>query len=306
MLYNTQIDLVKNRKRFFMISLTILLLGLLSLMIFGLNLGVDFKSGTRLEVLINEPFDEAKIKGIFDEAGYPYNSIRSGGDAGSEMAIARFEETLSTDAVEKIQAAFNKAYGRDISTVEYKVDPVIGQELATKAIWAVLIASIGIIIYVTIRFEYRFAVAAVIALLHDAFFVIAIFSLFRLEVDLPFVAAVLTIVGYSINDTIVIFDRIRENLRTTKTKIKTPEDLARLVNDSLWQTMTRSINTVLTVVFTAAALLIFGSESIRLFSLAMLLGLLSGAYSSIFIAAQVWFVWKSKSLTARKSLAVGE
>jgi SecD/SecF fusion protein len=150
---------------------------------------------------------------------------------------------------------------------------------------------------VSIRFEWRFAVAAIIALLHDAFIVVSIFSIFRLEVNLPFVAAVLTIIGYSINDTIVIFDRVRENLRFAK--IKSFDDLAELVNRSTWQTMTRSINTVITVLIAALCLFIFGSPAIRLFSLAMIVGLISGAYSSIFIASPIWMLLKNRSLGSK-------
>jgi SecD/SecF fusion protein len=181
------------------------------------------------------------------------------------------------------------------------VDPTIARELLTKAIYAVALASIGIIIYVSIRFEWRFALAGIIALLHDAFIVVSVFSIFRLEVNLPFIIAVLTIIGYSINDTIVIFDRIRENLRFAK--LKNLDDLAELVNQSIWQTMTRSINTVVTVLIAAVCLFIFGSESIRLFSLAMIVGLISGMYSSIFIASQVWLVLKNKSLNKPKKVA---
>jgi len=163
----------------------------------------------------------------------------------------------------------------------------------------VLIASIGVCLYICIRFEWRFAISAIVALLHDAFIVISLFSIFRLEVNLPFVAAVLTIIGYSINDTIVIFDRIRENMRFAK--IKSHEDLADLVNRSIWQTMTRSINTVVTVLIAAVCLMILGSEAIRLFSLAIVFGLISGAYSSIFIASPLWLMLKKPTFgKARK------
>jgi len=151
---------------------------------------------------------------------------------------------------------------------------------------------------VAIRFEWRFAIAAIVALLHDAFIVISLFSILRLEVNLPFVAAILTIIGYSINYTIVIFDRIRENLKFAK--VKTFQDLYDLVNVSVRQTFLRSINTVFTVVLASVALLIFGSPAIGLFSLAMLFGLVSGAYSSIFIASPFWILLKTKSLNKVK------
>src|SRR5690606_8354441 len=141
----------------------------------------------------------------------------------------------------------------NISVEENTVDAGMAREFALRAIVVVGIASIGIIIYVSIRFEWRFALAGIIALLHDAFIVVSLFSIFRLEVNLTFIAAMLTIIGYSINDTIVIFDRIRENLRFAK--LKNFDDLSRLVNESIWQTMTRSINTGLTVL--AAAIVLY-------------------------------------------------
>jgi SecD/SecF fusion protein len=168
----------------------------------------------------------------------------------------------------------------------------MAKELASNAIKAVLISCIGIIVYVSIRFEWRFALAAVVALLHDAFIVVAIFSVFRWEVDLTFIIAVLTIIGYSINDTIVIFDRIRENLRFAK--IKTRQDLIELVNHSISQTIMRSLYTALTVFIAALFLFFFAGESIRMFSLAMVIGILFGAYSTIFIASPLWFIFKSK------------
>jgi SecD/SecF fusion protein len=189
------------------------------------------------------------------------------------------------------------------STNVSTVSPTVGKELAKNAIYALLIASLGIIIYTAIRFEWRMGVAAIVALLHDAFFMIAIFSVFRIEVDITFIAAILTIVGYSINDTIVTFDRIRENMIRSK-KVETEEELALIVNKSLRQTLGRSVNTVLTVVIVVVALFIFGADSIRNFSLALLIGLISGTYSSILIAAQLWFVLKKRELKKVGSIDV--
>jgi len=164
-----------------------------------------------------------------------------------------------------------------------------------NAIKALAIAAIGIIIYVAVRFEWRMGVGAIASLLHDVFFMVAIFSVFRIEVDITFIAAILTIVGYSINDTIVTFDRIRENV-DHKGEIKTKEALADIVNKSLRQTMGRSVNTVLTVIVVVVALLIFGAPAIRNFSIALLIGLVTGMYSSICIAAQIWYTLKSREM----------
>ena len=175
------------------------------------------------------------------------------------------------------------------------VSPTVGKELAKNALIAVLLASVGIILYVALRFEMRMAIPAVLALLHDAFLIIAVFSFTRLEVDITFIAAVLTIIGYSINDTIVTFDRIRENMRRKK-RIKKAEEIADIVNKSLRQTLGRSINTALTTLMAVAAILIFGSEAIFNFSFALLIGLITGLYSSLFVAAQLYYVWKAKEL----------
>jgi SecD/SecF fusion protein len=157
---------------------------------------------------------------------------------------------------------------------------------------------------VTIRFEWRFAIAAIIAILYDAFFVVAMFAIFRFEVDLPFLAAVLTTIGYSINDKIVIFDRVRENMRFAK--LRTDNDLADLINHRIWQTMARNVYTVLTVLIAAVCLMIFGSESIKLFALAKVFGLTSGAYSSVCIATALWFLLRRNKLGATKKVAAAK
>jgi SecD/SecF fusion protein len=303
MRYNYKFDIVKNRRKFFMLSGIITILGILSLAIFGLNTGVDFKAGTSLDITVpGKTLDKTQvIKIIRDSLTYEPSTTTISQD----RASSRFDKVLSLVEVNKVMDAMDKAYGVKVVHEENTVDTELATELAQKAIVAVLIASLGIIIYVSIRFEWRFAVAAIIALLHDAFIVVSIFSIFRWEVNLPFVAAVLTIIGYSINDTIVIFDRVRENLRFSK--IKNFEDLSELVNRSIWQTMTRSINTILTVLIGALCLFIFGSAAIKYFSLAMIVGLISGGYSSIFIATPLWLLMKNKSVVAaRKILAAKE
>jgi len=164
-----------------------------------------------------------------------------------------------------------------------------------NAIKALSLAALGIIIYVAIRFEWRMGIGAIVSLLHDVFLIVAVFSFMRLEVDITFIAAVLTIVGYSINDTIVTFDRMRENLDRYDT-INDREVLANIVNKSLRQTMGRSVNTVLTVIIVVIALLIFGAPSIQNFSIALLIGLITGMYSSICIAAQIWYSLKIREM----------
>jgi preprotein translocase subunit SecF len=293
MRYNFSFDIIKNRKKFFALSIAITILGIIMLLTMGLNYGVDFKAGTTLDISTGgQAIDKAKVDQIVNDVGFKNIPITIGGDLNDRVTI-RFDKVLDTEQVKTVETAFKTAYGDKVVKEENTVDTELAKELALKAIYAVLIASVGIMIYVSIRFEWRFAIAGIVALLHDAFIVVSLFSIFRLEVNLTFVAAILTIIGYSINDTIVIFDRIRENQRFAK--IRTFDDLSNLVNKSIWQTMTRSINTVITVLVAALCLFIFGSSAIRIFSLAIIMGLVSGAYSSIFIASPIWLLLKNKS-----------
>lgn len=292
----TKLDFVKHRKKFFIFSGLLVIIGAILLSTIGLNLGIDFESGSKVELLSESPLTAEQVNSEFANIGLTPDNVLLAGDR-NEMAYATFIGVLSQEESVKVQRHFSDAFGSEpnISTVS----PTVGKELAKNAFYSVIFASIGIVIYVTIRFEILYGIAAVVALLHDAFLILTVFSITQMEVNLPFIAAVLTIVGYSINDTIVTFDRIRENLSYEK-KVKGFDDLARVVNKSLVQTLSRSINTVLTVVFAAAALLIFGGEAIRTFSFALLVGLVAGTYSSLFIAAQLWLVWKSKSLNKKR------
>ncbi|WP_408007051.1 protein translocase subunit SecDF [Pseudalkalibacillus sp. A8] len=289
------INFVKHRKKFFTLSGVLLGLGLLSLVIFQLNLGIDFESGSRVEITADEALDKETIDDQLASLGLEAEEVIISGE-NQNIAVARYVGVLKQDQIGELKSYYNEKYGQEpnVSTV----DPTVGRELAKNALYAIAIASIGIIIYVTIRFEWLMALSSIIALLHDAFFIVAVFSLLRLEVDLPFIAAVLTIVGYSINDTIVTFDRIRENMKYGK--VKTFDDLSKIVNVSLVQTFGRSINTVLSTVFAALALMIFGSPAITNFSFALLIGLIAGTYSSLFIAAQIWLVLKGKQLKKKR------
>lgn len=294
-----RLDFVKYKNVFFTISSVLIVAGLVIMFIFKLNLGIDFASGSRIEVMADKALTTAEIDDQLDTLNVKADDIIISGDEQNVAAI-RIKGDLSQDKINTIKAEFENKYGHDPNVSS--VSPTVGKELAKNAIYAIVFSSIGIILYVTIRFEIYMALAAVIALLHDAFFILVIFSITRLEVDITFIAAVLTIVGYSINDTIVTFDRIRENLAKKK-RIKTSQEIKEIINTSIRQTFARSINTVLTVVICVVALLLFGSNAITNFSLALLIGLIGGAYSSIFIASQLWYVWKKKELK-RKGVLV--
>jgi preprotein translocase SecF subunit len=287
------LDFVGKRKLFFGISVLLILAGVISLFVQQLNLGIDFVSGTRLDISMGKTVNIEESKKILTELGYENPNARVGGKK-SDVLIFRTSETITPAKISKVENAFNKQFATKVSIQSQVVDPIIGRELARNAIIATLLACVAIVIYVSIRFEHRFAVAAVITLFYDALFTISIFSIFQIEVDVVFIAAILTIIGYSINDTIVIFDRIRENFQ--KLQPKKWDELSKMVNESIRQTLVRSINTVVTVLLAALALVILGGESIRNFSLALILGLISGAYSSIFIASQIWVVWTWRSM----------
>lgn len=221
------------------------------------------------------------------------------GGAPTWNVTLQFKGVTDQKDIKKLATAIYDKFGgyRQFSK-EDKVDPVFGHELQNKAIIALLIATICILIYVTVRFEFWFAIAAVAALVHDFFITAGFFSIFQLEVNSGFVAIILTVFGYSINDTIIIFDRIRENRRKDK---KAPLD--RLINFSLWETMARSINTVLTTETAIVAIVIFGGQSLKEFALGMSVGILSGCYSSIFVAAPLAYVFKKGKADAEEAAA---
>lgn len=286
-----RLDFMKLAKPLLTLSVLIVIVGAVILFIFRLNLGIDFSSGTRVDFTTDNKVKQDKVTETFDKANYKPDQI-SIGESGKNVTV-QFKDDLNKNQVSKLKNMVHDKFGHD-PTVN-TVSPLIGQELVKNAMKALALASIGIIIYVTLRFEWRMGLSAILALLHDVFIMVAVFSIFRLEVDITFIAAVLTIVGYSINDTIITFDRVRENLQKVKV-IREPEQIDDIVNRSIRQTMTRSINTVLTVVVVAIALLIFGATSIFNFSLALLIGLVSGVISSVFIAVPLWGIMKKREL----------
>lgn len=287
-----KIDFVKLAKPLLIASLITILLGAASLAIFKLNLGIDFTSGTRVDVKSEQPIKVEALKQTLDDIDLPTDNVTLAG-TNNENGVVQYKEALSKDQIQDLKSVIDDAYGFEPNV--NTVSPVIGKELAKNAMIATLIASLGIILYVTFRFEWRMGLTSVLALLHDAFLIVAVFSIIRFEVDMTFIAAVLTIIGYSINDTIVTFDRVRENLHKMKV-ITAPEQIDRIVNSSIRQTMTRSINTVLTVIIVVVALIVLGAPSIFNFSVALLIGLLSGVFSSIFIAVPLWGILKKRQL----------
>lgn len=287
---NGKFDFVKSARVVLIIAAIITLLGIGAVSVMGMNYGIDFSAGTSMDISGKKAVSDDKVSQFVDSQNLgKYTLTTSTSD--NRISI-RFKEALSQDQEKKFKADYFAQLDDGASFEVNVVDPEIAKEQQKSALIGMAIACIGIVLYLTIRFEWRFAIAAIVSLVFNAFFVIAVFSAFQLEVNLPFILAVLTIIGYAINDTVVIFDRIRENLRFAK--VKAASDYDAIVNKSVWQTLSRSINTVITVLIAAICLFIFGSESLKLFSLAMIVGLASGACSSIFIASPIWLYFKRK------------
>lgn len=287
-------NIVKKRYWWFALSLFIIIPGVISLFMHGLNLGIDFKGGTMLDVSFNKAVTQAVITDTLKSVGLEGPVQLSNGNTSALIRTAALEETKRNELLAALETKVGPYDKKALK--EDKVGPAMGQELTKNAFYALIIAMGLMIAYITIRFEFVFAISAIIALVHDVLVVVGIFSLFRWEVDSTFVAAILTIFGYSINDTVVIFDRIRENA----TKMKRADSYEDMVDKSVWQTMRRSINTVMTVLIALLSVFILGGESTRIFSLAMLIGVFSGAYSSIFNASQILVEIKIRMKKPRK------
>jgi preprotein translocase subunit SecF len=278
-------DIIGKKNWWFLFSALVIIPGLLSIAMQGFNLGIDFTGGTMLDLKFSQPVSVIEIRDALKEHHLEGSTIQLAlGTADKAQSTLIRTKVLDETERRAVLSTLEQKLGKfDIQRIE-KVGAVIGSELTRQAIIALVVSWFVMVGYITYRFEFKFAISAIAALIHDILVVLGMFSLFRLEIDATFVAALLTIVGYSINDTIVIFDRIRENMKTHR---KT-EGFQSLVNRSIWQTMTRSIYTVITVLFAAGSLFVFGGETTKVFSVALLIGLASGAYSSIFNASPIW------------------
>lgn len=283
-------DIIGKRYWFFLLSALVIIPGLISIVLQGFNLGIDFTGGTLLDLKFARIVTVAEVRDALKEHHLENSTIQLAASDQVEASQNVFIRTpeLSDETRRVVLADMGKKLGTFETLRSEKVGAVIGSELTKNAIIALVASWLIMICYISYRFEFKFAVSGILAIAHDVILVLGMFSLFHKEIDSSFVAAILTIAGYSINDTIVIFDRIRENMKTHK---KT-ESFNDMVNRSIWQTMTRSIYTVMTVIVATAALFFFGGESTKNFSLALLIGFTSGAYSSIFNASPIWVTWK--------------
>ncbi|MBW4062235.1 protein translocase subunit SecF [Candidatus Saccharibacteria bacterium] len=292
-------NLIGRRKWWYIISLVLILPGFISLCLWGLKLGIDFNSGQLL--VVTGPATTANVTAAAKDLGFTDIQVVPSGEGQTQI---RFSDPSPQSQHEANHQKFKTALG-NAHLVEVSFDsvgPTVSRDIARNAILSLLLAAVAIVLYVAYAFRnapppvspWSFGVMAIIALLHDAFFVLGVFSLlghfFGVEVDSLFVTAILTIIGFSVHDTIVVFDRIRENLRRERGSFE------EIVNTSILETLARSLNTSLTVILTLLALFLFGGQSIRMFVLALLLGIASGTYSSIFNASPLLVTWHNYKL----------
>lgn len=295
-------DIVGRRKIWYFLSLCVIIPGIISMFVKGFNFGIDFTGGTIIELRFDDKVAITQVREVMKGYSLDNSMIQLSGDA-SDAKEARDVMIRTIDLEENdrkaIMASLKEKLGNYVVLREEKVGATMGAELLMNAAIATLLSWLLIVAYVSFRFEFRFGIAAVLALVHDVLVVLGVFSVLQKQVDSSFVAALLTIVGYSINDTIVIFDRIRENLRL---HFRRGGDIVELANRSIYQTLTRSLYTVLTVLFTTFALYWFGGDTTKDFSFALLIGFFSGCYSSIFVASPLWVTlrnWNEAKKAAR-------
>lgn len=285
-------SIVKNYKVFFSITIIFLIIGIGSMLVRGFNLGIDFTGGSIMDLSFNKPVTVAEVRDVLKEHNLGNSIIQLESKDGAQSAQGVLIRTVVIDDGVR-REVMNDLKGKlgdfQIQRVE-QVGATIGGELIQQAVMAIVLSWVLMIGYITMRFEFKFAIAAIIALIIDVLVTLSYFSLFHMEMDSSFVAALLTVVGYSINGTIVIFDRIRENLKIHRRS----ESLSDMIDNSIWQTMTRTCYTVGTSLFAVVAIFLWGGETIRNFSFAMLVGFGSGAYTSIFLAGPLWLFLRGK------------
>lgn len=283
----TNIDFMKWKNISFTVMAVMITLGLIALIQVGrgkANLGIDFVGGTTVQLSFKDklPIDEART--ALDNAGFQGFTLQEFAEGSKVLVRLREHEGVAEKVVATFTQAFpNRPFEVDSTT---EIGPTIGADLQKDALLAVVFSVIAIIIYIAVRFEFKFGVAAAVATVHDVFAVLAVFYLMNKEINLLIVTALLTLAGYSLTDTVVVFDRIRENLKRARR-----EPLPQLVNASINEVLSRTIVTSLTVVLVLIPLVLFGGEVLHDFSLALLIGVGFGTYSSVFVASPLLVVW---------------
>lgn len=292
------LDLVGKRYLWFLLSLLIIVPGLISLTVHGLRLSIDFTGGSLWELQLNRSVQPGEVRQVLADHGIDDALVQT---AENNVVLIRVRELKEgSQEKEQLSQALRSQFGDFTELRLESIGPTLGTAIRNRAILAVALTTIGILLYIAYAFRNTnnpllYGIAAILAMLHDVAVVVGIFSLLGwlrgVEIDALFVTALLTVIGFSVHDTIVVFDRIRENLAR-----RAAPTFEQIVNYSLVQTLVRSLNTSLTVVLTLLALYLFGGETIRTFVLALLIGIISGTYSSIFNASQIVVVWENREL----------
>ncbi len=293
-------DIVGHRKIWYSFSLLIIIAGLICMVTRGFNLGIDFTGGTIIDLQFEQKVNINNVRSVMDSYDLGDSQIQLSGVSSSAVEAKNVmirTKDLPQQERQKIMQGLKEKLGAYKVLREEKVGATIGKELVMNAIWATILSWVLIIVYVSYRFEFKFGLAAILALVHDTLVVLSIFSLTHRQIDSSFIAAILTIVGFSVNDTIVIFDRIRENL---KLHFRRGGDIEELANRSIYQTLTRSIYTVSTVLVTTIALYVFGGDTTKNFAFALIIGFAFGSYSSIFTATPLWITFTEYSQKKRE------
>lgn len=283
-------DFISKRKIWFSFSGILIVLSIISIVTFGFNWGIDFTGGTILELGFGKPVTVEQVRDGLRKDGLETAVIQlSGknvqGESGYDVIIRT--KNLSPEEAQTVVSDVSSEVGQTELKRMETVGAVIGSEVTKNTLLNVLISFGAMILYMSIRFEHRIALSAIVAITHDILMVLGIFAFFHLEVDASFLAAILTVLGYSMNESVVIFDRIREAMHTHKRT----DSYAVLANDSIHQTIRRSLYTLTTTLFCVASLYFFGGDTTKNFALVMLIGFISGAYSSVCVATSIWVTW---------------
>lgn len=284
-------DFVGKAKYFVCTSLAVLVISIVCIGVNGfsgngvMNLGIDFTSGTTLTIQSDAAIDQDTLESQLEELGLDPSSVKINGSE-SNIASVYLKDAVDADTMSTVKASLQETYGHEVT--DNTVTPVIGQELVRNAVIISVLAWIGILIYMSVRFKWDYALSAIVALIHDVLIILAFCAIFRLEINTEIVAVLLTIIGYSVNNSIVVFDRIRDRVRAHRGRIA-KEEYRELVNEAIQATCTRSVFSTLTTMLPVIFLLFMGSGAIFVFNLTLLIGLIAGAGSSLFIAAQLWY-----------------
>jgi len=288
-------DFMSKRRLVMLISIVPIVIGVVSIIMHGgLNTSIDFAGGTLVEVGFGDAVPIQEVRGVMERAGFAGAEVTNFGGSEKEVLIQVKRVGDAAGTARKIESVLQEQFAAhqvDLRRVE-SVGPKVGSELKMAAFWAVIYSLAGIVAYVSWRFQFRMAIAAIIALVHDTLFTLVFFSITNREISLAVVAALLTIIGYSLNDTIVVFDRVRENLQTRRR-----ENFMSLVNTSINETLSRTIVTGLTTIFSVVVLIIVAGPVIRDFAITLLIGMVVGTYSTVFIASMIiveWDLWRTK------------